>query len=93
MALTADYRDVGRPKLDYFALMNGLKYGKTAKARLIALELILSERRDDPARVFNGIAYRLSSQSEAEKFANYDVLVKSGKADYEEVLLDLALGA
>jgi hypothetical protein len=33
----------------------------------------------------------LTSVEEAALLADYDVAVKSGKLDYEEVLLDLAL--
>jgi len=73
--------------------MNALKHGKTIKERLSALELFLGDRGDDPARVFNSIAYRLGSAGEAEKFANYDVAIKSGKLEYEEILLEIALGS
>jgi len=59
---------------------------------LVALEIILSDRKDDPARVFNSLAYRLGSEGEARLYADYDVAVKSGKLEYEEVLLELALG-
>ena len=82
-----------RPANDYFKLINTVKRGYNTKERIVALEIILSERKDDPARVFNSLAYRLGSKSEANRFANYDVAVKSGKLEYEEVLLDLTLGS
>ena len=81
-----------RIKTDYFQLINTVKRGYSAKDRIVALELILSERKDDPARVFNSLAYRLLNEKEANRFADYDIAVKSGKLEYEEVLLDLALG-
>ncbi|OGY58942.1 MAG: hypothetical protein A3C03_02345 [Candidatus Colwellbacteria bacterium RIFCSPHIGHO2_02_FULL_45_17] len=82
-----------RPAADYFQLISTLKRGYSARERVIALELILSERKDEPARVFNSLAYRLSNNKEANRFADYDVAIKSGKLEYEEILLDLALGS
>lgn len=82
-----------RPATDYFKLINSLKHGYNTKDRLIALEIILSERKDDPGRVFNSLAYRSGSKEEANRFADYDVMAKSGKLEYEEILLDLALGS
>jgi DNA polymerase III delta subunit len=76
---------------NYYQLINLLKFSDKTKEKLVALELMLSERRDEPARIFNSLAYRLTSVEEAALLADYDVAVKSGKLDYEEVLLDLAL--
>ena len=85
-------RDIQKKRNDdYFSLINALKGYGDFKRKLSALEIILSDRRDDPARVFNSLSYRLSNKKEAEVFANYDVAVKSGKLDYEEVLLDFVL--
>ena len=77
---------------DYFALINSMKFGKTVRERVISLEVVLSGQRVDPARVFNSVAYRLNNKKEAEKFAEYDIAVKSGRLEYKEVLLSLALG-
>ena len=93
LSLTKNHGVESRPATDYYQITNTLKHGYSTKDRLVALELILSERKDEPARVFNTLAYRLSSKEEANRFADYDVAVKSGKLEYEEVLLDLALGA
>jgi len=82
-----------KPSTDYFRLINTVKGGYSPKERLSALEIILSERKDEPARVFNTIAYRPSTEKEAQRFADYDVAIKSGKLEYEEVLLSLALGS
>ncbi len=85
-------RDIQKKRNDdYFSLVNALKGYGDFKRKLSALEIILSDRRDDPARVFNSLSYRLSNKKEAEIFADYDVAVKSGKLDYEEVLLDFVL--
>ncbi|MDP3953274.1 MAG: hypothetical protein Q8P99_00400 [bacterium] len=77
---------------DYFPSLNTLKRGRTVGERLGALERLISARRDDPARVFNGLAYQLGSVKEAQMYANYDVAVKSGKLEYDEALLAIALG-
>lgn len=85
-------RDVQKKRNDdYFSLVNALKGYGDFKRKLSALEIILSDRRDDAARVFNSLSFRLANKKEAEVFANYDVAVKSGKLDYEEVLLDFVL--
>lgn len=76
----------------YFPALNTLKRGFTEKERLIALEKLISIRRDDPGRVFNGLAFKPGNEKEADMYASYDVAVKSGKLDYEEVLLSIALG-
>lgn len=76
----------------YFGLVHALKRGRGLRGRVVALEYLLSSRGDDPARIFNSIAYSLGNSSEAERLANYDILVKSGKLEYEEALLALALG-
>jgi DNA polymerase III delta subunit len=57
-------------------------------ARLAALEKLV-RRRHDPAMIFNRLAYR--DAKKLPVFADYDVLVKSGKLDYEEALLALAI--
>lgn len=82
---------IHKPADNFFQLVNTLKYGRSAKDRLVALEMILSDRKDEPAKVFNMLAYRLRSQKEADDLADYDVAVKSGKLEYEEILLDYAL--
>ena len=76
----------------YFPALNTLKRGFTEKERLIALEKLISIRRDDPARVFNGLAFKPGNEKEADMYASYDVAFKSGKLDCEEILLSIALG-
>lgn len=91
ISLMSNYVTHERPKVDYFILINILKNTKNIKQKLVALESILSGTKDDPSRVFNSLAYRLNNKKEAKLFADYDIAVKSGKLDYEEVLVDLAL--
>ncbi len=48
--------------------------------------------REEPAKIFNILASRnYLSPEMLKKLADYDVAVKSGKMDYDEVLVDLAL--
>lgn len=91
LALMSKQEIEAKPTLNYYELLNGLKYGRDPRAKVTALELILSDRRDEPRRVFNGLAYRLRDFREATILADYDVAIKSGRLDYEEALLDFAL--
>ncbi|MCK9187265.1 MAG: hypothetical protein PHS16_00075 [Candidatus Colwellbacteria bacterium] len=79
----------------YFELLNSLKFGKSREKKLIALELLLNKLKEDPARIFNGLAYsaprNVSSEDWFSLMADYDIAIKSGKMDYEEVLLDFAI--
>jgi len=79
----------------YFELLNTIKSNKTREAKLVALETILYLLKEDPARVFNGLAYSAPQGVAPEKWfsvmADYDVFVKSGQMDYEEALLDFVI--
>ncbi|HEY4523915.1 MAG TPA: hypothetical protein VJK04_03540 [Candidatus Paceibacterota bacterium] len=72
---------------DFFSLLRGL-WGTSLPAKLKNLELLLS-LNEDPAKIFNVLAY-LDAQNIGQ-FADYDVLVKSGKIDYEEALLEYVI--
>lgn len=64
---------------------------KTPAQRLISLErLFLRDESSD--HIFNLLAFQVQGAI-AEKFADYDVLRKSGKLEMEEALLDFALRA
>jgi len=76
---------------DYFKNLNTFRRGYSTEQRMTALENLLVGRKDEAARIFNGIAFRPSNEKEALTLASYDILVKSGKLDYEEVLLAIAL--
>ena len=48
--------------------------------------------QEEPVKIFNIMASLSRLPKELlQEFADYDVKVKSGKLDYEEVLVDLAL--
>ena len=79
----------------YFELLNTIKSSKAHEAKLIALETVLYLLKEDPARVFNSLAYSAPQGITPEKWfsimADYDVSVKSGQMDYEEALLDFVI--
>lgn len=72
---------------DFFSLLRGL-LGASLPAKLKNLETLLSFN-EDPAKIFNVLAYL--NMRDIKKFADYDVLIKSGKIGYEEALLEMVL--
>lgn len=74
---------------EFFPLVQRIKGSGTLPQRLSALAHALDH--EDPAAVFN-VAASIASPEQKVKFADYDVAVKSGKLEYEEVLLDLVIG-
>lgn len=76
-----------QPTMDYWPMLNSLK-SRDLSARLKILA-ILSSRREDPAKTFNILA--ASTKTQAAKFAEYDISIKSGKLEYAEALLDFVL--
>lgn len=72
---------------DYWPLMNGMK-SNDMRNRMMALEKLFSIN-DPAAKTFNMLASQWREKT--AKMAEYDFAVKSGKLDYEEVLLALAL--
>lgn len=89
---TIDEKDIeglGLEKaVDYWPLLNSLKSSEL-RARLWALK-ILSDQNEQAAKTFN--IWAASAKNKASAFAEYDLLIKSGKLEYEEALLGLALG-
>jgi len=72
---------------EFWDLMNGLRSPRLSD-RLAALERCFGTK--EPAgKLFNILAYQWPEKLSA--MAGYDLAVKSGKLDYEEVLLDLVL--
>jgi DNA polymerase III delta subunit len=69
---------------DFFGLASQLRVGGSPKDIFPALEVLLE--REDPARIFNFIAYRAQSEDKPV-FADLDIAVKSGKLDYDAALL------
>lgn len=72
---------------NYWALLNGMK-SYDARVRLVTLEKLFAIN-DPPPKIFNILAAQAGEKT--QRMAEYDLAVKSGKLDYEEVLLDLAL--
>ncbi|MFA6354540.1 MAG: hypothetical protein WCX12_02560 [Candidatus Paceibacterota bacterium] len=72
---------------NFWSLILGFK-SRFLGDRLRALEKMLGTN-EPTAKVFNIIAYQLPEK--IEKIAGYDLAIKSGKMDYEEALVDLAL--
>lgn len=52
---------------------------------------ILFCRQEEPAKIFNVLASHIQSIKLAQKIADYDPLIKFGRLDYEEALLDLVI--
>ncbi|MEK7520613.1 MAG: hypothetical protein AAB560_00855 [Patescibacteria group bacterium] len=78
-----------RPAADnFFAFLNSLGNSRP-RAKVPLLESLFS-KGEAAAKIFNVAAVRLP-ESWRPKMADYDADVKSGRLDYEEVLLDLAL--
>lgn len=79
---------VGLP-LEFWPVLQGLR-GRTPAERLAALQRLFWEN-EPAAKAF----FILSgfSRDKALDFASYDLWIKSGRLDYEEVLLDFALGS
>ncbi len=72
---------------NYWGLLNGMK-SFDARTRLYALETLFA--MNDPApKLFNILAAQAGEKT--PRMAEYDLMVKSGKLDYEEALLDLAI--
>ncbi len=72
---------------DYWNLINGMK-NSDLRIRLAALEKLLAIG-DPPPKIFNILAS--GWREKIPRMAEYDLKVKSGKLDYEEALLDLAI--
>ena len=73
---------------NYWALITALK-STDPRNRLLAFEKMLA-LNDPPAKIFNILASQW--QEKIPQLAEYDFAVKSGKLEYEEVLLELLVG-
>jgi len=76
---------------NYFGLASKLR-SRVREERIVALERLLSEHKEDAARIFNGLAYRIPNAATARLYADYDEAVKKGALEYEEILTALAVG-
>lgn len=74
-----------------FGYINAVSGNYSVKQKMIILEKLFVSS-EEPAKIFNILAGldRLSDKL-IRRLADYDIAVKSGKLDYEEILLDLAL--
>lgn len=78
-------------EINIFDTLNYLRSSRDPAERLKIFEELLA-RNSDPAMLFNIIAVSPYEQKEwKEMVADYDVSVKSGKLEYEEVVLDMLL--
>ena len=74
-------------KIDFFSSIQKLARGNL-QTQLSVLEKLLNS--EDAGKVFNILAYSVDAERQV-KMADYDVAVKSGKLEYEEVLLTYLL--
>lgn len=75
------------PAKDFIMLIKALAYG-SLREKICAAEYLLES--DDPAKTFNILSAFVSGDKKRQ-MADYDVAVKSGKLDYEAVLVDFAI--
>ena len=76
---------------DIFGYINAVSRDWPLGQRIIALEKLFISQ-EEPVKIFNILAsLKWLPTKLIQKLADYDIMVKSGKLDYEEVLLDLAL--
>ena len=76
------------PQASLFQMLFKLQKRFPLNVRMSTLEKLLVD--EDSAKIFNLLAYQ-KNVAARDVFANYDVLVKSGKLDYEAVLIDLVI--
>lgn len=84
------FGDFGQSE-NIFSFINGVARQADAREMTNALERLFAIR-EEPAKIFNILAAsKYLSRTLLARLAEYDVMVKSGRIDYEEVLLGLAL--
>jgi DNA polymerase III delta subunit len=75
-------------KNDLFFLIDKIVKSPSIDSRLKTLEILLDN--EEPAMIFNFVA-SISRNPLKIKMADYDAMIKSGKLNYEEALLDLVI--
>ena len=76
----------------FFSQLYALSGNRPLKQKIVSLEVLLNS--EEPAKFFNILAASSKNRPmEIKRFADYDIVVKSGKIDYEEALLDLCLSS
>src|SRR3989344_1837546 len=76
---------------NFFYAVNGILRNPSMGQKLVNLENLLAYQ-EEPAKIFNFLASFANTLPVIKKMADYDVAIKSGKMDYEEALVDFALG-
>ncbi len=75
-----------------FTFINSVIGNRSLSEKITALEKLFIYQ-EEPVKIFNILAsLKRLPDGVIRKLADYDVMVKSGKLDYEEALLDLAIG-
>jgi len=75
---------------EFFRRVGDLIFSRFTAEKIVNLEILLN--REEPAKIFNFLASFSSNPPQTiRRFADYDIAVKSGKMDYEEVLVDFAI--
>ena len=79
------------PEIDVFSQLNKIKSKHALGEKLKLLEDFI-RRGADPAMIFNVLAVSpyLTNEQKIE-MADYDVAIKTGKLEYEEILLEMML--
>lgn len=78
-------------EMNLFSALNSIRSSGDIAERLRIFDELL-DRNEDPAMLFNMIAVApYEGKRWKEMVADYDAAVKSGKMEYEEALLDIAL--
>ncbi len=79
---------VKKTAFDFIGLIRSIAGSGRVESRLKALFLLFEY--DEPAKVFNMVA-AFAAGKEKVRMADYDLLVKGGKLEYEEALLEYVL--
>ncbi len=91
---TTDFKkisDYGNELPDIYSFINAVSGNWPIQEKVVSLEKLFIAN-EEPAKTFNYMASsRWLPLELIKRLADYDVMVKSGKIDYEEVLVDLAL--
>lgn len=76
---------------DFFKTLSTIKFSNSVEERLYALEVLLTIRKDDAAKIFNMLSFGLNDEQKLKALADYDKSIKIGKLNYEEALLDFVI--
>jgi len=76
--------------INSFSLINQIKNSSHSGNRLSLLEKLLTSGANSPM-IFNVLSALSGSLKNKQIMADYDVMVKSGKLEYDQVLLDIVL--